>query len=468
MDNLILYIYNFLLHFIFLLSLPILLLITPFVKRFKQGFWNYFGLPFLWQKNILEQIKKNNGKIYMIHGVSVGEIKLSQPIINKILTYDNNAYFVLTTTSPEAFETIKSISPIDKILPFYFPLDIPIFLKFFFNSINPIEIYILEVDIWPNFIIQATLKNIPIFVLNARFSDKTVKFYSKIPSFAKSLFSLIDFYFVQTTDDFNKALSIGIPSDYIAKVGNMKFDIAKLPLDQSKISQILDIIEKNFKTLSYNFILCLGSTHPNEEELVINALINAINKYKSNFSESKLKFLVIIAARNINRSYDIAKIIKNKQYINKILIFSTKQTENYYESINLNNTSINILIINEIGYLQNIYSISDIAYVGGSLSIKDVGGHNIIEPAIFGIPVIFGKNIRNFYDVAKILLNSQNIFMVSNQFEIEEIFLKMLNPIERKKIENNKEYLISLISENSCTIDRIFSILDIIKSNNKN
>lgn len=472
MDNFILFIYNFILHFVFLAALPFIAVALPFVKRFRQGFWNYFGLPGRAQREFIAGVRERGGRVYMIHGVSVGEIKLAGPVMEEILKRDPAAYFVLTSTSPDSVGAAGKIEPRERVLPFYFPLDIPVFVSLFFRSVSPVEIYILEVDLWPNFIIAAACRKVPLYLLNGRISDKTFNFYSRMPSFSRSLFSLIDMCFMQSEADRDRVLSLGAPEGLAAAAGNMKFDTAVSAAAPVKIAELKEFIASAFGGAGYEVTLCAGSTHPDEESMVFDAAAAAMGLISGGGKTGRS--LLVIAPRKTERAKEILEMICRKAALNKAAVFDGAGGQAAGSEISVRSGpaaggpgAIDVLIIGAMGYLTAAYSFADAAFVGGTLSRADIGGHNIIEPAAFAIPVIFGKNVRNFRDAAAALLRSPNVFMAAGARELNEAVARVFDPDKKPELEYASRLLLEIISENSNVTGKIFSVIKVMKKINE-
>lgn len=465
--------------------LPVILAAAPFVKRFRQGFFNYFGLLSPAQRKFAAGVRKSGGRFYMIHGVSVGEIKLAGAVMQEITKRDPDAYFALTSTSPESYETARKTGTAGKVMPLYFPVDIPLFWYLFFKILNPRAIYILEVDIWPNFIIAAAVRKVPLYLLNGRISDKTYKFYSRLRAFSRSLFSLFDLCFMQTPEDKNRIIALGAEEKYCAAAGNMKFDTAVSPAAPAKIAELKEFLKNNFGRDDYDLVLCAASTHHDEEEIFFDAAAAASASASAHASasasahagENELKVLLIIAPRKTERAAGVRALISAKGALNKAAVFNApavndergagcaRGPEGGNRAVSMPGVSggrcaIDVLIIGAMGYLTAAYSFSDAAFVGGTLSAADIGGHNIIEPAGFAIPVIFGPDIRNFKDAASQLLRSPNVFMVSDGRELKIVLEKFFDSSKKSLLEAQSRCLLDIVSANSKVTEKIFYVID--------
>jgi len=469
MDNFILFIYNFLLHVIFLTLLPLLVAATPFVARFRSGFFNYFGLFFPAQRRFVINARKNERNFYIIHGVSVGEIKLARQVMIEIIKADPKAVFALTTTAPDSFAEAGRMAFENRVLPLFFPLDLPLFWRFFFRALSPKEVYILEVDFWPNFLIAAASRRIPVYLMNGRISDKTFNFYKRIPAFSRSLLETFSCFFMQTVADAEKIVKMGANHEIVYASGNMKFDLAAAGADREKAAELISAVDNAFGG-ERDFTYVLGSTHPDEESLFLKALEKAVE------GRPELKITVLIAPRKIERAEEILKLaqggrcalfsrarsaaLKENGQGDAVKKMAGKATDaTAAETADGTAVGIDVMVIDAMGYLMSAYSMADAAYVGGTFSNNDVGGHNIIEPASFGIPIIFGPNVRNFQDAAAALRESGIVFPVRTEDELRGALEYVTGRTGEARFAEGSKALLEIVAKNSQVTKKIFQFM---------
>ncbi len=449
MDNLILFIYNFFMVTAFITLLPFFAVAMPFVRRFRLGFWNYFGLLFPAQRDFVARAKKNGMNFYLIHGVSVGEIKLAKYAMAQILRTDPKAVFALATTSPDSFAEAVKMRFENRVLPLFFPLDIYYFTSSFLKRISPVAVYILEVDLWPNFILAAAMRSVPVYLLNGRISDKTLAFYSKVKSFTAAMLSFIDLFFMQSEEDARRVVAMGADEKKVIVIGNMKFDIVQNFADREKNAVLYDKVSSFFGEGHDHTFVC-GSTHEDEEETIISALEKAAEKHPGK------RLLCVIAPRNISRASNILSLVPEKYAAG---LFSDVSIRAGASPSKILDGGIDFLIMDSMGYLMSAYSMADAAIVGGTFCKKDIGGHNIIEPAVFGIPVLYGPSVRNFRDVAAELKNSQIVFEFSGAKDLADAILKIMDPEKAMLISLGGKKLLEIVERNSNVTGKIFTFI---------
>lgn len=375
------YLYNFLLSIFFPIYLLIFYPLSFIKKKWKKGFWIKLGF----YKN-----HKNIKNPYVFHCVSVGETLATIPLLKNFLaTISDNVLFTVTTQTGYNIAKEK-ISSIVKDVTF-FPLDFPFTVNKFFQVYKPKAIIISETEIWPNIIFFSKLFNVPIIFVNGRISDKSFKKYLKFRWFLEDLFKY-PFFIMQNEEYKERIIKMGADEKKVFVSGNIKYDMSHRGcMDRSEIGLSSDDI-----------VIIAGSTHSGEEKVIIDV-------YKK-LRDKNLKVKLIVAPRHPERFKEVEDLICNTGFrIGKR---------------SANDKEWDIFLLDTIGELSSFYSVCDIAFVGGS--IANIGGHNILEPAYFSKPVIFGPNMNNFSDIRDEFINNKAGFEVSedNIYDLMEELVK--------------------------------------------
>jgi len=361
------------------------------------------------------------------HAVSLGEVIASEKIIKKLLESND---IVLSVTTPTGLRQAKKIYK-DKISIIYAPWDFWFFISGVFRSYKPKALIVFETEIWPSMISYSRNKNIPVILCNGRLSDNSLKNYMIFKNFFKKILNKFELIFVQTKNHKENFKSL-IGSDEIIEIcGSVKFDIDTKEEPQNHVS-------------NYSFFLA-SSTHPGEDEIIL----NAFTKLKESFGDLKL----IIVPRHPERANSIKSLFSNQNVKAKILS-DTDQINGEDE----------IVIFNAIGHLNKLYSIANLAFVGGSM-FKETGGHNIIEPAANMCPFIFGPYIYNFEDISQMFLSENACIQISNEDELYTAAKKILSSSEfSSQLVSNA---ISVVKSNKGSVDKQSSaIIQILNSRN--
>ena len=355
-----------------------------------------------------------------IHAVSLGEVMAVRPLVRGLKELFPGRRIILTTITSTGKKIAESILP--KEDTYYLPLDLSFLMRSFISKINPSLLILLETELWPNLILSVKQKNIPIILVNGRISLFSFKGYMMVRWLLKPLLKRIDLFLVQTELDRERFLKLGTDKTKIKITGNMKFDIkdfADLKIDYTDYRKILGLSSKEK-------LLVAGSTHPGEEKI----LIEVYTKLKNKFPLLNL----LIAPRHPQRVTEIEKLAKEFG-LNSIRISQISSILNTYYSL---------LILDTIGQLMNYYALADIVFVGGSL-VK-IGGHNILEPALFKKPIIFGPYMFNFKDISEEFLRENAAIKVDNS---EELYVKIEEILsEPKKAVLLGENAYNLIQKN--------------------
>ncbi|WP_452226671.1 3-deoxy-D-manno-octulosonic acid transferase [Lacinutrix cladophorae] len=332
------------------------------------------------------------------HCASLGEYEQGLPVFKKIRKSYPNHKIVLSFFSPSGYEIRKNTKIADIVV--YLPLDTKGNAKKFIDIVNPQLTVFVKYDIWPNFLNEIKKRNLKAILISALFrpDHSFFKYYGKAQRNALLAFEHI---FVQ--NETSKTLLNKINYNEVTVSGDTRFDRVYSQLAQNNT---LDFI-KEFKQDS----LCVvaGSTWPEDE----NILIDYINKKAS----KKLKF--IIAPHNI-KATQIEKFCKQLEV--RCIKYSEKESQDL--------SKYPVFIMDTIGLLTKTYNYADIAYVGGAMGTT--GLHNTLEPAVFGIPVIIGKNYKEFPEAHE-MIEANGMFTVKNKEELALILDKWIkNPDKRE------------------------------------
>ena len=366
-------------------------------------------------------------KYVWLHAASVGELLSILPLTKKLSEKDFN--ILITTTTISSAKVFKKIFP-KNIKHQYIPYDFPKYTERFLKSLK-IEIAIfVESEIWPNFILACKKLNIPVILLNARISDKSLNNWKYAKSSLLYLLKSFKLILPQNKKIYDRIKSLGIKN--IELIGNIKHDAEILSVNQSKIEDLKEItINKQ--------ILLAASTHEGEEEIIF----SLFNKLKNDFSN----LLLVIAPRHPERALSISKLALKSFNIKKIKFLSRDE---------ISSDNIELLIYDKIGELGEIYSLANLVILGGAF--KKHGGHNPFEPAQFSIPIFTGPNFFNFEDDYNnlIIAGGANIF---NEDEFIKLFKNKDNLAEMGK---NAEKYVSKLGGAS---DKIYKFIEGIKVN---
>ena len=368
-------------------------------------------------------IKKPTEKIYWFQCASVGETNSVLLLIDKILKNSNEKIKILLTTGTvtSANMVAKKIKDNKNIIHQYTPIDKYFVIKRFLKYWNPEVLILVESEIWPNMIIQSRKVCKRIMIVNAKMSKKSYGRWKFFNNFRHKIFDAIDICYTQTLFDEYKLMNLGIQATSF--LGNLKFGVEKLKVDENYKQQLLTTKER--KTL-----FCV-STHKGEEE----KLIQLYNKLKNDFKD----LLFVISIRHPNRSNEVFNLIKSNNFNVK------RKSKN--EKID---DDTNFYLYDEFGEIGTLFDVFDIILMCGSLS-KQYGGHTPIEPAQFGKAILTGPYIRNNKSLFIELSKNNACIICHNK---ENLINDLYNNI--KNLMNNENKIIEL-KNNSLNFSKKYS-----------
>jgi 3-deoxy-D-manno-octulosonic-acid transferase len=306
----------------------------------------------------------------------------------------------------------------------YLPLDKSANAKRFLDLVNPDYIIFVKYEIWPNLLLEIKKRKLSAILISAVFRDNQ-SFFKWYGSFMKS--SLFAFDHIFTQDENSKKLLESINYKNVSVSGDTRFDRVS---NQLKVDNYVSFIEK-FK--ANKFCVVFGSTWPEDDKLYIDFINN----------NSDLKF--IIAPHNIKTNYTTSLKLQLKA-----------KAINYSEMVESDLEDYNVFILDTIGYLSKVYSYGDIAYVGGGAGTT--GLHNILEPAVFGIPILIGKNYDKFPE-AKTLINLGGVTSVKSSVEFKTSLIDLLK--NKTHIETQGTINSSFIKKNKGAVIQILGYIRI-------
>lgn len=354
------YLFYSLLIYIFL---PVVVLRLWWRGRFNPNYRQRIGERFGFIKTAIQP-----GPYIWIHAVSVGEAVAAVPLIQAILMRWPNKRILVTTTTPTGSQRVRELLG-DIVSHVYLPYDYPDVLVRFFRYVKPNILILMETELWPNLLLSCRRNKVPVFIANARLSPRSAEGYKRVAWMMKKMIDAISFVAAQTTLDACRFLTIGVPSEKIAVAGNLKFAIT--PSTESL--RLAKEIRSHWGVT--RLVWVAASTHEGEE----NVLLTAHQQLLLQFPEA----LLILVPRHPERFDKVAKAAQNLGLISVRRSLNQAPTEN-----------TQVFIGDTMGELMSWYAASDIAFVGGSL--VPIGGHNLLEPAALGLPVIIGQYFFNF------------------------------------------------------------------------
>lgn len=368
--------------------------------------------------------KISNRHAIWVHAASVGEIVAASPIVREMRKTHPNEVIIVSVVTATGFRMAHQIiKGADGIL--YFPLDLPYLTDRILTIVKPRAIVLVETEIWPNFLRIAARKNIPVMMMNGRISRRSSSRYRMITFFTRRVLSTIYVFCMQSRIDAQYIIDIGADPNKVIVTGNTKYDQTYgIVTDEEKKRYLKEL---GFDENTYP-IMIAGSTHKGENVSVYKAFCNIRN----HFPGAKL----IIAPRYIHQAdliYDEG-VKHGVTMVKRSDMVAGKQIDGPYDGV----------LLDTIGELGRVYSLGDLIFVGGSLA--HIGGHNILEPAAHGKPIVVGPNMFNFVEIFDLLSSRGACVMVRNEEEFIDTCLDIL--IHPEKAEEMKRHCLEIVEEN--------------------
>ncbi|MBB1355365.1 lipid IV(A) 3-deoxy-D-manno-octulosonic acid transferase, partial [Pseudoalteromonas sp. SR45-5] len=325
----------------------------------------------------------------VFHCASVGEVLAATPLIKALQKVHPNLNILITCNTPTGREQILSQFK-NTVACSYLPIDFPFATARFLKRIKPQALCILETELWPNLMAISHKKNIPVLVINARLSEKSLQGYQKVAKLTHIIMRSITVLASHNKTDATRFIELGLEASKSHVTGSIKFDITP---SEEQLAKVLNL--KQLYSSNERFVWVAGSTHPVEHELVLLAHQELLKKQPN--------ALLIIAPRHPEQFDKVAELLTQSP-----LSFSRRSQNNY------NNEQI--LLADTLGELQCLYGAANVSFIGGSLIRR--GGHNPLESAAFSVGVITGPHTYNFDHVYPELTKLKGAVVVDSNDEL--------------------------------------------------
>ena len=395
MVNVLLFLYHFTWSFLIILSLPFIFLIKNQRVIEKLG----LNLPSASFKS----------KSIWIHALSVGEVVSAIPLIRSLRREYPSREIVFTVATTQGMKIARD--ELEREVKFFIPMPLDFWwsVRKVVNHIQPSIFLLVETDIWPGLISRLKKSGIKTIIINGRVSPRTFLSYKRFRFLSRRLLNAMEICLMQSELDKKRLLQVGVLPSKVKNVGNIKFDRKWMPMDQKEHDHWL----QNLNIKSGNRLWVAGSTHEGEEEIVLGVFKRLLRHFPT--------LSLVLAPRRIERSEDILGLSLN-QGLKTMLRTDLHGDRAPFE----------VLILNTIGELDRIYGLAEISFVGGSLI--PIGGHNLLEPASYGCPVLFGPHTHNFILMSELLIEAGGGKRVRDMEDLLETMKGLLSDPEKAKI----------------------------------
>ncbi len=422
--------YSALLAFFLVLTLPYWLLQMMRHGKYRAGLRQRFGAvpPAL--------IGRSEKPAIWVHAVSVGEIVASSGVVKALQQKFPSHRVLISTTTSTGQKLAAQRFGAENV--FYFPLDFAFAIRPYLEVLRPQLVVVAETEFWPNFLRLAKRSGALIAVINCRISDRSFPGYKRLrfwlPRLLEKTLKNVDCFLAQTEEDQKRLIEIGAAETKVTVVGNLKFDVAPPPSPK-----IVANLRESFGRSGAEPVLVCGSTLEGEEGPLLSAFRNILANHP--------KAVLILAPRHPERFAEVAELVEKLGFrMWRRSLWSGEPLAGC------------VLLADSIGELAAIYSLATVAFVGGSL--VPGGGHNILEPALCGVPIVTGNHYDNFRDVVN-FFNSRNGVRIVGVAELPLVFMELIeNGGERATLGRNA--LAALESQRGATARTVSALLQLM------
>ncbi|WEN15157.1 lipid IV(A) 3-deoxy-D-manno-octulosonic acid transferase [Rhodanobacter sp. AS-Z3] len=333
-----------------------------------------------------------------VHAVSVGEVNAAEPLIKALQRDYPNAQVVVTTVTPTGTARVQQLFG-DSVFHVYLPYDLPDAVSRFLKKIRPRLALIVETEIWPNLYFACRRRGIPLMIVNARLSERSLRGYKPLRGLLRSALRCVEVIAAQSHTDAARYRLLGASSRQVLVTGNMKFD---MPIPEGAVATGTAMREHWGPRRP---VWLAASTHEGEEQMVLEAHLHVLRRLPD--------ALLLLAPRHPERF----KVIEHS-------VRSLGFTVGTHSKDEVPSSAHQVFVIDAMGQLMPFFAGSDLAFVGGSL--VPIGGHNVLEPAALSIPVLVGPYTFNFDEITASLIEQGGAMRVSNASQLGPDVLRLL------------------------------------------
>lgn len=370
------WLYSILLALAVVVSAPWWLLQMALQGKYRAGLKERLG-------RVPARLRAHNaGPTVWIHAVSVGEALAIGGLVQQLKADRPDVRVVVSTTTHTGQKLAAERYGSENV--FYFPLDFAFAIRPYLQTLRPEVVVLAETEFWPNFIRLVRESGARILVANARISDRSLPRYRRFRELLSSVLSNVSAFLAQSDEDATRLRQIGAPAERISVGGNLKFEVKPLA-EAPFVSELRATVSRE----QCSPVIVAGSTVEGEEPMVLAAFDEVVAEFPT--------ATLILATRHKERFSTVADLLKNSG------VAWSSRAEHGVSGLKPGS----ILLLDSLGELASVYSVADVAFVGGSLVPR--GGHNILEPAYFGIPTIVGPYTENFRDIIRLFTQAEAV-----------------------------------------------------------
>ena len=396
-----------------ILTLAIFVVVSPYLLYQAIRYKKYIGtlrqrlgfLPITFNIDAEESI--------WIHAVSVGEALTARALAADLKArYPRLRLFLSTTTIAGQQVARRSLSDVDAV--FYFPFDWTFIVRRTLSLVRPRLFIMMETEIWPNLLRECRRRGVKTVMINGRISSRSYPRYRLVRPFFRRVLGDVDRFCMQSEESARRLVNLGATAVHVSVTGSLKFDSLELPAAASH-GKPRERVLRFFRLAPNRTVIVAGSTLRGEEAAVLRAF--------ARIKETLPTALLVLAPRHPERFIEVERLARATGLV------TMKRSELPIDA----EPRADVVVLDTLGELAQLYQISTAVFVGGSL--EDHGGHNILEPAIFGKPIVFGPYMQNFREIADAFLSNAAAIQVPSERELASTLLDLVtDPVRRARL----------------------------------
>ncbi len=351
--------------------------------RYREGLAQRLGVV---PKRLQEAVWKH--KVIWVHAVSVGEVLAAGRLIQSLQAALPHYCIVLSTTTPTGQAVARERFGADRV--FYYPLDLPSPVRRYLRALRPELLVLMESELWPRMLFECERAGVPVAVVNARVSDRSLPRYLALRALWKPLLAKVSLLLAQSEEDAARWVRIGARPDQVSTPGNLKYDVAA-----DAVSPLVTLLRRHLPNEA-KVVVC-GSTHAGEESLLLDCL--------AGMRTVQAGTVMVLAPRHPERSGEVEALV-NAANLPCTRLSQWRLTPKAI-------SAGTVFLIDTVGELAPVYALAAVAFVGGSL--VEQGGHNPLEAAQFGVPVMMGPHYENFRAMVDAMRSADAVVLAKPQ-----------------------------------------------------
>jgi 3-deoxy-D-manno-octulosonic-acid transferase len=367
-----------------------------------------------------------------LHAVSVGEVIAAVPLVQALRQRFPRLPILVSTVTETGQATAHDKMRADAYL--YFPLDYPWVVRRVMARLQPRLFLMIETEIWPNFLRELAGQGIPAVLVNGRISPRSFRGYHRLRPFMRQVLQAITSFSMQTKLDAERIMALGAEPTRVHTTGNIKYD---LPIEA--LSRNAEQALRAELGLGEDPVLMAGSTHRGEEEIVLEAFLQA--------RAHKPTLRLVLAPRHLDRLDEVEALLRSRQLSVRRRSQGRPGAEEAMASV---------LLLDTIGELARVYAVGTVVFVGGSFA--PIGGHNVLEPAAHRKTILFGPHMHNFHQIASALLEADGALQLQKPEAFGDTVIELLQHPERRHLLGEAAY--QVLRDNQGALGRTVHLLE--------